>query len=52
MKRMEGWVQIQEAAAAIPELDLLIVAGWYLMVMRSKDGTTDAIAATAGTAGS
>ncbi len=50
--KIEGRVEIERAATALPELDLLVALGWYLMVMRARDGTSDAVAATAGTAGS
>lgn len=52
MVKFEGWVRTGEAALILAELDLLVMLGWYLTVMRAKDGTTDAVAATAGTAGS
>ena len=50
--KVEGRVRIAEAALDLPERDLLVALGWYLTVMRAKDATTDAVAATAGTAGS
>ena len=50
--KVEGRVRIEEAALTIPHLDLLVTLGWYLTVMRAKDSTTDAVAATVGTAGS
>jgi hypothetical protein len=50
--KVEGRVRIEGAARDLPELDLLVALGWYLTVMRAKDTTTDAVAATAGTAGS
>ncbi len=50
--RLSGQVEWSQAAAALPELDLLVTLGWYLLVMRAQDSTTDAVAATAGTAGS
>ena len=49
--KIEGRVEIQSAALDLPELDLLVALGWYLMVMRARDSTSDAVAATAGTAG-
>ena len=50
--KVEGRVRIEGTALDVPELDLLVALGWYLTVMRAKDSTTDAVAATAGTAGS
>ena len=50
--KVEGRMRIEGAARDLPELDLLVTLGWYLTVMRAKDTTTDAVAATAGTAGS
>ena len=50
--KIGGRVKIERAATALPELDLLVVLGWYLLVMRARDSTHDAIASTAGTAGS
>ena len=50
--KVEGRVRIEGAALDLSELALLVALGWYLTVMRAKDGTTDAVAATAGTAGS
>jgi hypothetical protein len=50
--RLSGLVERSQGAAALPELDLLVTLGWYLLVMRAQDSTTDAVAATAGTAGS
>ena len=50
--RLSGLVESSQAAAARPELGLLVTLGWYLLVMRAQDATTDAIAASAGTAGS
>lgn len=50
--RLSGLVERSQAAAALPELDLLVTLGWYLLVMRAQDSTTDAVAASAGTAGS
>jgi hypothetical protein len=50
--KLSGLVERAQAAAALPELDLLVTLGWYLLVMRARDSTTDAVAATAGTAGS
>lgn len=50
--RLSGLVERSQAATALPELDLLVTLGWYLMVMRAQDSTTDAVAASAGTAGS
>ena len=50
--RLSGLVERSQAAAALPELGLLMALGWYLTVMRARDSTTDAVAVTAGTAGS
>ena len=50
--RLSGLVERSQAGAALPQLDLLVTLGWYLLAMRARDGTTDAVAATAGTAGS
>jgi hypothetical protein len=50
--RLSGLVERSQSAATLPELDLLVTLGWYLLVMRLQDSTTDAVAATAGTAGS
>lgn len=50
--KVEGRVRIEEATLALAELDLLVALGWYLTVMRAKDSTKDAVATTAGTAGS
>ena len=50
--KLSGLVERSQAGAALPELGLLVTLGWYLVVMRAQDSTTDAAAATAGTAGS
>ena len=50
--RLSGLVERSQAATALPELDLLVTLGWYLMVMRAQDSTTDAVAASSATAGS
>lgn len=50
--KVRGRVRVAGAALDLPERDLLVALGWYLTVMRAKDATTDAVAATAGTAGS
>lgn len=50
--KVEGRVKIEQSALTLPELDLLVALGWYLFVMRAHDSTSDAIATTAGTAGS
>ena len=52
MVKVEGRARIERAAVPLAELDLLVVLGWYLTVMRAKDSTTDAVAAAAGAAGS
>ena len=50
--KMEGQVEIEPGAAAISELPLLVVLGWYLLVLFARDaasaGATGAIVATAG----
>jgi hypothetical protein len=50
--RLSGLVERSQGAAALPEFDLLVTLGWYLLVIRAQDSTTDAVAASAGTAGS
>ena len=50
--KVEGRARIEQATLDLPEFDLLVTLGWYLTVMRAKDGTADAVAAAAGTAGS
>ena len=50
--KVSGLVESSQATATLPEFDLLVTLGWYLLVMHSQDSTTDAVAATAGTAGS
>ena len=50
--KAEGRVRLERAALALPERGLLVTLGWYLLVMRARDSTTDAVATTAGTAGS
>ena len=52
LTKIEGGVEIGRLDAALPELDLLVTLGWYLLLMRARDGTYDAIASTAGIAGS
>ena len=37
--KIEGRVQIEEAAP-----DLLVLLGWYLVMMRARDGASDAAA--------
>jgi hypothetical protein len=49
--KLSGLVERSQAAAALPEFGLLVTLGWYLLV-RAQVSTTDAVAATAGTAGS
>jgi hypothetical protein len=51
LTRAEGRARIEGASVILPELDLLVALGWYLIVMRARDATSDAVAATAGTAG-
>lgn len=41
-----GRVEIAPAAAPIPELPLLLLLGWYLMVLRIQDESDSATAAT------
>jgi hypothetical protein len=42
--KVEGQVEITPAAVALPELDLLVALGWYLVVLRAREN-----AAVAGT---
>jgi hypothetical protein len=51
--KMEGQVDIETGALADPELPLLVVLGWYLLVLSASDssaaaGATVAIVATTG----
>ena len=50
--KVEGQVEIERPAVTLPELGLLMVLGWYLLVMCAQDATSDAVAATAAAAGS
>jgi hypothetical protein len=43
--RMEGQVDIETEAASLPELPLLVVLGWYLLILVARDS---AAAASAG----
>jgi hypothetical protein len=48
--KMEGQVEMEPGAMALPELSLLIVLGWYLLILFARDSAaaTGAVAATAG----
>jgi hypothetical protein len=47
--RMEGQVDIESEAASLPELPLLVVLGWYLLILFTRDaaaaGSTAAVVA-------
>jgi hypothetical protein len=50
--KMEGQVDIETDAASFPDLPLLVVLGWYLLILFARDaaaaGAAGAVAATAG----
>jgi hypothetical protein len=40
--KMEGGVEIERDATKSPDLDLLVVLGWYLLVLFARDASTSA----------
>ena len=40
LTKMEGRVQIEPAAGSIPQLSLLAILGWYLIVLMAEDSAT------------
>ena len=42
LAKVEGQVEITPAAAALPELDLLVTLGWYLVVLRARENAAAA----------
>jgi hypothetical protein len=47
MFKTQSLVQIHPEARAVPELALLILVGWYLMILRQDDAAAGAAAAAA-----
>lgn len=48
LTKIQGGVDVEAAALTLPELDLLVPLGWYLLVLYHQDSA--AVAASAGTA--
>ena len=46
LARLEGQVGVEPAGRGLPELDLLITLGWYLIVLRANDDATVVAATT------
>jgi hypothetical protein len=44
--KMEGGVEIEPDAASSPDRDLLVVLGWYLLILFAHDATTASATAT------
>jgi hypothetical protein len=40
LTRLEGTVELTPAAAGVPDLGLLVLVGWYLVVMQAQDTLT------------
>ena len=51
LMRTEGRVDIEAGARAVPELQLLVVLGWYLVILSSRDAAEAGSVAAAGAAG-
>jgi hypothetical protein len=47
MFKQQALVQIQPQARAVPELSLLVLVGWYLMILRQDDAAAAAAATAA-----
>jgi hypothetical protein len=47
LTRVEGEVEVEPAAVALPHLPLLVPLGWYLLVLLAQD-TAESMAGTAG----
>lgn len=47
--KLEGRVTIEPAAAARPDLSLLVGLGWYLLVLLAQDRNAGTVGATTGT---
>jgi hypothetical protein len=44
--KTEGQVEIEASAAGSPDLALLVVLGWYLLILFARDATTAAVASS------
>ena len=49
--KMDGQVDIETDAASLPELPLLVVLGWYLLILFARDSAAAGGAAAAAAAG-